>query len=77
VRHEEEGGALALELADPARRFVLEVRVADGERFVDDQDVGAHGGRRAEGEAHLHPRRIGAHRRVHVVAELREVADPR
>ena len=49
--------------------------VASGERLVDEQDLGIeeHGDRRRE--AHAHAARVGVHRQVEVLVELRELAD--
>ena len=63
------------EVADAVEALVLEVRIADRERFVDDQDVGPHCGGDAEGQAHLHAARVHPHRLVDVLADLGEGLD--
>jgi hypothetical protein len=57
--------------------LMLEVGVADGQRLVDDQDVGPARGGDAERQAHLHARRVHAHRLVDVVADVGERFDLR
>ncbi len=75
VGDEQQGGAGVAVGADALEAFLLEEDVADGERFVDDEDVGAHGGGDGEGEAHLHAAGVGAHGLVEVGADVGEVDD--
>ena len=51
---EEDGGARLLEMADAAEALVLEIGVADRERFVDDKDVRPHRRGNREGEPGHH-----------------------
>ena len=53
-----------LELLDLPHALVLERLVADGEHFVDEEDVGIHGDGDGEAEPHVHARRVGLHRAV-------------
>ena len=76
VRDEQQRRSGRQELADPREALLLEEHVADGERLVDDQHVRPHRGRDAEREPDLHPARVGAHRFVEVVADVRERLDP-
>ncbi len=42
----------------------LELRVADGQHLVDEQDVGLDVSSDGERESEVHPRRVALHRRV-------------
>jgi hypothetical protein len=75
VRDEEDGRAALLYLLDAAQAAVLEDRVADGERLVDDEDVGLDVGGDGEGEADEHPRRVGLDRLVDERPDLGEALD--
>ncbi len=63
------------EAVDGARAFELEAGVADGERFVDDEDVGLHVGGDGEGEAHDHAAAVRFDRLIEEVTDLGEGGD--
>ena len=75
VRDEHDRAAAALELEDLAEALALEGLVADGEHLVEQQDVRFEMRRDREAEAHVHPRRVRAHRQVDELLELRERDD--
>ena len=77
VRAEEDRPPLLLELPDLVDALLLEVTVADGQRFVDDQNVGIDVHGHAEGEAHVHAGGVRLHRPVKERPELGEVQDGR
>ena len=77
VGDEEDRGPRLLELLDPPDALVLEIRVADRECLVEDQDLGASRGRHREGEAHAHAGRVGPDGLIDVLADLRERLDLR
>ena len=68
-------GRLGAKLAHPVERLPLEARVADGERFVDEQYVRVHVDRDREGESAVHARRVRSHRQVDEVADFGELGD--
>ena len=70
VRHHQQSRALLAELANPVKAFVLKVRVANRQRFVDNQDIRTFCGRYAESQAHLHTAGINPDGRVDVFANL-------
>lgn len=47
----EQDGPVLPELVEPAEAFLLEIGVADGQRLVDDQDIGIHMRDHGEGYA--------------------------
>ena len=75
VRDEHDRPAALLELRDPTEALALELLVADGEDLVEQQHVGVDVRGDREAEPHVHPRRVGAHRQVDVVADARELHD--
>ena len=75
VADEDDRPRLRAELAHLLEGLLPEARIAGGERFVDHEDVRIHVDGHRESEAPVHPRRVGAHRHVHEVAELGEVRD--
>ena len=75
VGDEHDRAALGLELLDPAQAFHLERLVADGEDFVDEEDVGVEVDGHGEAEAHVHPRRVVLDRFVDELGELGELDD--
>ncbi|MNP08554.1 hypothetical protein D3C76_1006280 [compost metagenome] len=77
VGDDQQGGAGAAETADPLEALVLEVGIADRQRLVDDQHIGAARGGDAERQAHLHAARVGTHRLVDGFADLGELLDVR
>ena len=54
VAHEEHRPSIARDVVHLAEAFSLELRVADGEDFVDDQDLGLEVRGDREGEPHVH-----------------------
>ena len=75
VRHEDDGPAGALHVLHPADAAALELRVADGERLVDDEDVGLEVGRDCEGQAQPHARGVALQRRVEEPLDTGERGD--
>ena len=75
VRDEDDRAAALLELEDLAEALPLERLVADGEHLVEQQDVGLDVRGDREAEAHVHPRRVRAHRQVDEVLEPGEGDD--
>ena len=75
VRDEHDRPALGLELLDPAQALHLERLVADGEHFVDEQDVGVEVDGHGEAEADVHPGRVVLDRFVDELGELGELDD--
>ena len=75
MRHEQDRLAAPLELGELVEALVGEAFVADGEHFVDEQDVGIDVDRDGEAEAHVHAGRVGLHRRIDEVLHLGELDD--
>ncbi len=75
VGHEDDRDPLAAELGDARHALVLEGGVADGHDLVEQEDVRVEVRGDREAEAGVHAARIGAHRSVDEVAELRELDD--
>ena len=77
VAHEADRLPGRLELVDLPDAPVAKDRVPDGERFVHEEHVGidVDGGR--EGQPHEHPARVGLHRLIDEVPDLREGLDRR
>ena len=73
VRDEENRLVAAAEFSELVEALVCETLVADCEHLVDQQHVGVDVNRDGEAETHVHPRRIGLHRRIDEFAKLREV----
>ena len=75
VRDEQDGDAARAQLVHLAHAALAEIDVADGQRFVHQQDfridVDGHG----ERQAHHHAARVGLHRLIDEVADLGEVFD--
>src|SRR6185295_2097391 len=65
----------ARDVADLAEALLLELRVADGEHFVHDEDLGLEVRRDGEREAHVHAARVALHRRVEEPLDLGERDD--
>jgi hypothetical protein len=61
VADEEEGGAALFEALDFLEAFPLEVSVADGEGFINDEDIGLGVDGDAEAEAQEHAEAVGAY----------------
>src|SRR3972149_909884 len=64
VRDEQDTRPLPTELGHPFAAPLLEVHVADGQHFVDQQNRRQPRGRHSEGQAGDHPGRIPGQRRV-------------
>ena len=75
VADEDDRPRLGAELAHLREGLLLEARVPGREGLVDQEDVGLHVDRNGEREPAVHARRVGAHRHVDEVTELREVGD--
>jgi hypothetical protein len=75
VRDEQDGHAARAELVHLAHAALAEVDVADGERFVNEQDFGVYVDGNGEGQAHDHAARVRLDGLVDEVADLGEVLD--
>ncbi len=62
----------ALELGELVETLVREALVAHRQDFVDQQDIGIDMDRDGESQPHVHPGRVGLHRRVDELLELGE-----
>ncbi len=76
VRDEEHGLSRLPELLDPRVAFPLELLVADREGLVHEEDVRLDVGRDRKRETGRHPGRVGAHRRIDELFDLRPLDDP-
>ena len=74
VRHEDDCPPGALQVLHPADA-ALELRVADGERLVDDEHVGLEVGRDGERQPQPHPRGVALQRRVEEALDAGEGGD--
>ena len=76
VAHEQDGDvAIVDEVLDALLAFLLEEHVANGERLVDDEDVGLGDGGDGERDARDHAGGKVLHGHVHKVGQLGEVDD--
>ena len=75
MRHQQDGLVAAPELRELVEALVREAFVADGQHFVDQQHVGIDVDGHGEAEPHVHARRVGLHRRVDELPQLRELDD--
>ena len=75
VGDEEDGLAAASELGELVEALVREALVADGEHFVDQQQVGIDVNGDGKPQPHVHAGRVGLDRRVDEVLELGELDD--
>ena len=75
VRHEDDCPPGALQILHPADAAALELRVADGERLVDDEHVGLEVGRDGERQPQPHPRGVALQRRVEEALDAGEGGD--
>ena len=75
VRHEDDRPAGALQVLHPPDATALELRVADGECLVDDEDVGLEVGRDGERQAQPHARGVALQRRVEEPLDAGEGGD--
>ena len=64
VTNENDGSALASDLAHFPEAFLLKLHVADGEHLVYNQDLGFQVGRHGKGQAHIHAAGISLDWRV-------------
>src|SRR5205085_9132245 len=55
--------------------LLLKIRVADGEDFIDDENLGLEMRGDGESKTHIHAARIAFHRRVEELIDLRERDD--
>ena len=72
---EQQGGAARQDLLDAGHRLGLERRIADGEGFVHDQDVGLDVHLHGEREPQGHARTVGLDRLFDVIADVGEGDD--
>ena len=75
VRDEQDGDAARAQFVDLAHAALAEIDVADGQRFVHQQDLGIHVDGHGERQPHHHAARIGLHRLVDEIADFGEVLD--
>ena len=75
MRHQQDRLPAPAELSELVEALVREAFVADREHLVDEQHVGIDVDCHRESEAHVHPGRIGLHRRIDELAQLGEVDD--
>jgi hypothetical protein len=76
VGDEDQGAAAAAELGDAPHALALEGLVADGQHLVQQQHIGLDVRGDRECQPHHHAARVGAHRHVDELLELREGDDP-
>jgi hypothetical protein len=65
----------ARKFVDLAHAALAKVNVADGQRFIHQQDFGIDIDGHGEGQPHHHPAGVGFHRLIDEVADLREGLD--
>ena len=70
VRDQQHRPAATAELSELVEALVRKGFVADGQHFVDEQDVGIDMNGHGEPEPHVHAGGVGLHRRVDEVLEL-------
>ena len=76
MTHEEDGAALTLgNVFHLTYRFLLELRIADGEDFVHDEDLGFEEGCYGEAQSHRHTRAITLNRGVDIALTAGEIDD--
>ena len=75
VADEDDGATLLRDVAHLAEALLLELRVADGEHLVDEQDLRLEVRGDGEREPHLHAARVALHRRVEEALDARELDD--
>ena len=75
MRHKQQGGARCAVVANAVEAFVLKVGVANGQCFVNNENIRAHCRGNAEGEADLHAAGVDANGSVEVVADFGELDD--
>src|SRR5438046_10467213 len=63
------------ECLDSRHALVLEIRIADGKRFIDDEEVRTYRGRNTERQTHLHTARVHPNRLIEVRSDFREALD--
>ena len=77
MRHEDDGPARLAVLLHPPERSPLELRIADREHLVHEQDLGLEMGGDGEREPHVHAARVALDGRVHELPDAGEVHDLR
>src|SRR4051812_24082923 len=75
MRHEYDRCATTTEFFEPLVTLLLERSVANGENFINDQNVRFNMRRDGESEARVHSRGIPLHRRIDELANPREIDD--
>ena len=70
MRDKQQGGALCLELANALVALVLEVSVAYGQCFINDEDVGLDSSGCGKCQTHQHATGINAHRLMQCIANF-------
>ena len=75
VADEQDGAAVAADVAHLPEALALERRVADGEHFVDHQDLGFKMRRHRKRQPHVHAGAVALDRRVEEAFDLREGDD--
>ena len=69
------GGAALDDIVDLVLTLALEARVTDGQRLVDNEDVGVNVDVDRKAQTHFHTAGVGADRLIDIVAQLREIDD--
>ena len=75
VADEQQGRAVVEHALDALVAGELKARVADGQRFVEDEDLRLDRRRHGEGEAHVHAARVDLHRLIDELADVGEARD--
>ena len=69
---EEDGAAVTDDLVHLAQATLLEFHIADGENFIDNEDLGLKVGRHGKSQPDVHTGRITLHRGVEELLDLGE-----
>ena len=75
VRDQDEGDAFPPHLPEAVEALRLEAHVAHGQHFVQQEHVGIQRRRHGETQPHRHAGTVVLHRRLHEIADFREVDD--
>ena len=75
MRHQQDRGAAVAQLAQAPVALLLKPCIADGEHFIDQQDVGVLARRAGKGQAERHSRGVGVQRPIKELADLGELLD--
>src|SRR5205823_908222 len=75
VRHEQHSAPCATDALHPAERTTLEIRVADGQHLVDDQDLGLEMSCYGEREPYVHAARVALYRGVDELPDTGKLDD--